>query len=152
MRVALHATTSAFGWWWLRFSSVLNQVSRRLLRRLLIGRSLPSHQHVMREVTKANWAKPGNPGNLVRPGNTRQISRMRVMLYDHLCSAGTPSTLQDKRSAVCVLVIRESLKKTGCAIRWPPTGLQLDDGLTKFRGDSGMIAKESSIRFVRHTQ
>ena len=41
---------------------------------------------------------------------------------------GSPSTLQDKRSAIDVLIIRESVKKTGCVIRWAPTGLQLADG------------------------
>ena len=45
-------------------------------------------------------------------------------------------TLQDKRSAVDVLIIRESLKKTCCVIRWAPTGLQLADGLTKDKGEA----------------
>ena len=49
-------------------------------------------------------------------------------LYDRLSAVGSPSTLQDKRSAVDVLIIRESVKKTGCVIRWAPTGLQLADG------------------------
>ena len=57
-------------------------------------------------------------------------------LYDHLLAAGSPTTLQDKRSAVDVLIIRESLKKTGCVIRWAPTGLQLADGLTKDNGEA----------------
>ena len=38
-------------------------------------------------------------------------------LYDHLLAVGSPTTLQDKRSAVDVLIIRESLKKTGCVTR-----------------------------------
>ena len=57
-------------------------------------------------------------------------------LYDHLLAVGSPTTLQDKRSAVDVLIIRESLKKTGCVIRWAPTGLQLADGLTKDKGEA----------------
>ena len=52
-------------------------------------------------------------------------------MYDHLSAVRSPSTLQDKRSAIDVLIIRESLKKTGCVIRWAPTGLQLADGLKK---------------------
>ena len=55
-------------------------------------------------------------------------------LYHHLLAVGSPTTLQDKRSAVDVLIIRESLKKTGCVIRWAPTGLQVADGLTKDKG------------------
>ena len=57
-------------------------------------------------------------------------------LYDHLSAVGSPSTLHDKRSAIDVLIIRESMKKTGCTIRWAPTGLQLADGLTKDKGVS----------------
>ena len=33
-------------------------------------------------------------------------------LYDHLSAVGSPSTLQDKRSAIDVPIIRVSLKKT----------------------------------------
>ena len=35
------------------------------------------------------------------------------MLCDHLSAVGSPSTLHDKRSAIDVLIIRESTKKTG---------------------------------------
>ena len=47
-------------------------------------------------------------------------------LYDHLSAVCSPSSLQDKH-----LIIRESLKKTSCVIRWAPTGLQLTDGLRR---------------------
>ena len=57
-------------------------------------------------------------------------------LYDHLLAVGSPTTLQDKRSAVDVLIVRESLKKTGRVIRWALTGLQLADGLTKDKGEA----------------
>ena len=57
-------------------------------------------------------------------------------LYDHLLAVGSPTTLQDKRSAVDALIVRESLKKTGCVIRWAPTGLQSADGLTKDKGEA----------------
>ena len=57
-------------------------------------------------------------------------------LYDHLSAVGSPSTLHDKRSAIDVLIIRESMKKTGCVIRWAPTELQLADGLTKDKGEA----------------
>ena len=56
--------------------------------------------------------------------------------YDHLLAFGSPTTLQDKRSAVDVLTIREYLKKTGCVVRWAPTGLQLADGLTTDKGEA----------------
>ena len=57
-------------------------------------------------------------------------------LYDHLSAVGSPSTLHDKRSAIDVLIIRESMRKTGCMIRWAPSGLQLADGLTKDKGEA----------------
>ena len=57
-------------------------------------------------------------------------------LYDHLSAVGSPSTLQDKRSAIDVLIIRESVRKTGCLIRWAHTELQLADGLAKDKGEA----------------
>ena len=57
-------------------------------------------------------------------------------LYDHLLAVGSPSTLHDKRSAIDVLIIRESMKKTGCAIRWTLTGLQLAESLPKDKGEA----------------
>ena len=66
-------------------------------------------------------------------------------LYGHLLAVRSPTTLQDKRSAVDVLIIRESLKKTGCVIRWAPTGLQLADGLTKDKGVAVECLRRSFI-------
>ena len=57
-------------------------------------------------------------------------------LYALLSAVGSPSTPQDKRSAIDVLIIRESLKKTGCVIRWTLTGLRLADGLTQDKGEA----------------
>ena len=83
-------------------------------------------------------------------------------LYDHLSAVGSPSTLHDKRSAIDVLIIRESMKKTGCMIRWAPTGLQLADGLTKdkdeaveclrrsLRSGSYMLRGEQQVMQGRH--
>ena len=44
-------------------------------------------------------------------------------LHDHLSVVGSPSTLHDKRPAIAVLIIRESMTQTGCVVRWAPTGL-----------------------------
>ena len=67
-------------------------------------------------------------------------------LYDHVSAVGSPSTLQDKRSAIDVLIFRESLKKTGCVTRWAPTGLQLADGLTKDE-EEAVECLHRSLRF-----
>ena len=56
--------------------------------------------------------------------------------YDHLSAVGSPSTLHDKRSAIGVLIIRASMNKTGCTIRWAPTRIQLADGLVKDKGEA----------------
>ena len=83
-------------------------------------------------------------------------------LYDHLSAVGSLSTLHDKRSAIDVLIIRESVKKTGCVIRWAPTRLQLADGLTQdnreaveclrrsLRSGSYMLRCEEQVTQERH--
>ena len=73
-------------------------------------------------------------------------------LYDHLLAVESSTTLQDKRSAVDVLIIRESLKKTGCVIRWAPIGLLLADGLTKDKGEAVECLRRSlrSGRIASH--
>ena len=68
---------------------------------------------------------------------------MRKSLYENLSAVGSPSTLQDKRSAIDVLIIRESVMKTGCVIRWAPTGLQLVDGLTNDKGEAVECLRQS---------
>ena len=77
-------------------------------------------------------------------------------LYDHLSAVGSPSTLHDKRSAIDVLIIRESMKKTGCAIRWAPTGLTKDKGESveclrrSLRSGSHMLRGEEQLMQERH--
>ena len=70
------------------------------------------------------------------------------MLCDHLSAVGSPSTLHDKRSAIDVLIIRESTKKTGCVIRWAPTALQWADGLTKIRERMSNVFVERSGSYM----
>ena len=54
-------------------------------------------------------------------------------LYDRLSAVGSPSTLQDKRSGIDVLIIRVFEKDKLCDTLGT-TGLQLADGLTKRQG------------------
>ena len=51
-------------------------------------------------------------------------------LYDHLVSKSSP-TLDDKRTALDVVIIRESLAKMKASLRWIPTDRMLADALTK---------------------
>ena len=56
-------------------------------------------------------------------------------LYDHLISLGSGGTLDDKRTAIDVAIIRQSIFRAGLEPGWCPTGHMLADGLTKDRGE-----------------
>ncbi|CAE7029162.1 RE2 [Symbiodinium sp. CCMP2592] len=51
-------------------------------------------------------------------------------LYDHLVSKSSP-TLDDKRTALDVVIVRESLGRVDANLRWIPTNRMIADGLTK---------------------
>jgi hypothetical protein len=52
-------------------------------------------------------------------------------LFDHLISLGSGGTLDDKRTAIDVAIIRQCVLRCGLEPRWCPTGHMLADGLTK---------------------
>ena len=52
-------------------------------------------------------------------------------IYDHLQSFASPGSIGDKRVAIDLAIIRETLRRIGGVIRWAPTWLQLADALTK---------------------
>ena len=56
-------------------------------------------------------------------------------LYDHLIPPSSPTSIDDRRTSIDVVIIRESLKLTGGLIRWLPTNRMLADGLTKDKLD-----------------
>ena len=51
-------------------------------------------------------------------------------LFDHLQSRSAP-TLDDRRTALDIVIIRESIAKTRASLRWLPTDRMLADALTK---------------------
>ena len=55
-------------------------------------------------------------------------------LYDHLHSPSSPTSIEDRRTSIDVVIIRESVKQLQAFVRWVPTDRMLADGLTK---DSG---------------
>jgi hypothetical protein len=55
-------------------------------------------------------------------------------LYDHLHSPSSPTSIEDRRTSIDVVIIRESVKLLSAFVRWVPTNRMLADGLTK---DSG---------------
>ena len=56
-------------------------------------------------------------------------------LYDHLISPSAPTSIDDRRTSIDVVIIRESLASTCGAIRWLPTDRMIADGLTKDKMD-----------------
>ena len=56
-------------------------------------------------------------------------------LFDHLISPSAPTSMEDRRTSIDVIIIRESLQCTGGVVRWLPTNRMLADGLTKDKMD-----------------
>ena len=56
-------------------------------------------------------------------------------LYDHLVSPSAPTAVDDRRTSIDIVIIRESLRLTQGIIRWLPTNRMLADGLTKDQQD-----------------
>lgn len=56
-------------------------------------------------------------------------------LYDHLVSLGQGGVLGDKRTAIDIAIIKQSMHRSGLEPRWVPTTHTLADGLTKDKAD-----------------
>eukprot|EP00435_Cladocopium_sp_Y103_P021891 s1135_g5.t1 len=56
-------------------------------------------------------------------------------LYDHLVSVSAPTAVEDRRTSIDVVILRQSLMRTRASIRWVPTNRMLADSLTKDAGD-----------------
>ena len=52
-------------------------------------------------------------------------------LYDRLISLTNSGTVEDKRTAIDIAIIRQSIQRTGLEPRWCATGHMVADGLTK---------------------
>ena len=52
-------------------------------------------------------------------------------VYDHLQQYASPGSVSDKRVAIDLVIVRETLQRIHGVIRWCPTWLQLADALTK---------------------
>ena len=57
-------------------------------------------------------------------------------LYDHLLSPSSPTSIEDRRTSIDVVIIRESCKLMAAFVRWVPTDRMLADALTKDSGDA----------------
>lgn len=56
-------------------------------------------------------------------------------LYDHLVSVGSGGPLDDKRTAIDVSIIQQSIQRTSLEPRWVATTHMAADGLTKDKGE-----------------
>ncbi len=70
-------------------------------------------------------------------------------LYDHLVSPSSPTSIEDRRTSIDVIIIRESLKLTQGHIRWIPTDRMIADGLTKDQNDPVDLLR-SCVRSARY--
>ena len=69
-------------------------------------------------------------------------------LFDHLISPSAPTSIEDRRTSIDVVIIRESLKATNGTVRWLPTDRMIADGLTKDKADPVDLLRSA----VRHGQ
>ena len=56
-------------------------------------------------------------------------------LFDHLKSPSAPS-LDDRRTSIDIIIIRESIRRMSASIRWLPTDRMLADSMTKESADA----------------
>ena len=70
-------------------------------------------------------------------------------LFDHLISLGSGGPLDDKRTAIDVAIIRQSIQRAKLEPGWCPTGHMVADGLTKDKGEPLDLLR-SVIRTARY--
>ena len=70
-------------------------------------------------------------------------------LYDHLISPSSPTSIEDKRTSIDVVIIRESCRSMQAYVRWVPTNRMIADALTKNEGDP-MDLLRSCMRRARY--
>jgi hypothetical protein len=56
-------------------------------------------------------------------------------LYDHLISPSSPTAVEDRRTSIDIVIIRESLRLLSAQVRWLLTNRMIADGLTKDKMD-----------------
>ena len=56
-------------------------------------------------------------------------------LYDRLLSVSSPTSVEDRRTSIDVVILRQSMLRMQASVRWVPTNRMLADSLTKNAGD-----------------
>lgn len=70
-------------------------------------------------------------------------------LYDHLSTIGSGGTLDDKRTAIDIAIIRQSIQRCGLEPRWCPTEMMVADAFTKDKAEPQDLLR-SIIRLARY--
>eukprot|EP00435_Cladocopium_sp_Y103_P071090 s130_g36.t1 len=79
--------------------------------------------------------------NDVRDYLTRLQARPPVVitdcksLFDHLIAVTSPTSIEDRRTSIDIVILRQSLERLKGSLRWVPTNRMLADSLTKNAGD-----------------
>ena len=56
-------------------------------------------------------------------------------LYDHLISVSSPTAVEDRRTSIDIVILRQSMLRMQASVRWVPTNRMIADSLTKNAGD-----------------
>eukprot|EP00435_Cladocopium_sp_Y103_P060613 s808_g22.t1 len=56
-------------------------------------------------------------------------------LYDHLISVSSPTAVEDRRTSIDIVILRQSMLRMMASVRWVPTNRMIADSLTKNAGD-----------------
>ena len=72
-------------------------------------------------------------------------------LYDAVHSPSSPSKVEDKRVAIDLTIVKQSVERTGMSVRWVPTELMLADALTKDQADPADLLRAALFqgRYLR---
>ena len=66
-------------------------------------------------------------------------------IYDHLQNYAHPGSVSDKRVAIDLIIVKETMKRLRGCIRWAPTWLQLADALTKENAEAMDILRGAMV-------
>ena len=101
--------------------------------------------------TSSHWQDTSAPTVIVSGLKLRdQIERIPIIgvtdcksLYDNLTSMSSVSKTDDKRVAIDIAIVKQSMSRCGLLARWCPTELMLADGLTKDQLDPADLLRSA---------
>ena len=64
-------------------------------------------------------------------------------LYDHLVSVSSPTAVEDRRTSIDIVILRQSMLRMKASVRWVPTDRMIADSLTKNTGDPTDLLRAS---------